>query len=421
ITLFIQRTTKLVSDAFVVTLIGSSTVVVERQDNGHRNEIRLTSERSPARIAAVRILLRHSLTIVSLLCLTSRPALGNQTPQITQPQDTPDCSQFSKQALPRIACEDPTAARFLTRIRGALKGLDKVISPGAKPALAAHQNRWEVYADSWLSTLPDKPNSMRCSSPRALLFQRMDALEKAILSIRESRPKSIDVCYDNGACLEPGSVNTEMICETIYLGMENVPANAEPIVVKLLGQWTAEGRPFETRIIKSMGAKEPCETVSESSLVEYLRGGYVTIRYRQGDTCNPQGGSEQLNTFDLRSGRTLQIQDFAVSPQALLTLLRQRKEADVLQALLRKQLLGDDSRPHIEPTECAQLPFATFNELAIHVTGDGLRVNRLFKKPPRELASCQFKVEEGISPSTMAQLLRGKKTSPASGMLRYVK
>ncbi|MEN9826452.1 MAG: hypothetical protein RI953_2197 [Pseudomonadota bacterium] len=332
-----------------------------------------------------------------------------------------ECAQITNQPISRIACEDPTAARFLDRSEKAIKVLDKLIPEGARPALRAHQKRWELYADAWFSPFPGKPDSIRCSSPRALLFQRLDALEKSVLSIRESKPKSIDICYDNGACLEPGSVNTEMICETIFLGMEGVPSNAEPLVVKLLGQWTAEGRPFETQITKSMGNKEPCETVSETSLVEYLRGGFLTVRYRQGDTCNPQGGSEQLNTFDLRSGRMLSINDFSNSPESLLKLLRQRNQADVLQALLRKQLYGEDVKPHIEPAECAKLPFATLAEVAIHVTGDGLRVNRLFKKPPRELASCQFKVEEGISPATMAQLLRLRKASPAAGMLRYIK
>lgn len=334
---------------------------------------------------------------------------------------TEDCSQYSGQSLAKIACEDQTASRFLDRVDKALKTLDKAIPEGARPALKAHQKRWALYADSWLSPLADKPNSMRCSSPRALLFQRVDSLEKALLTLRESKPRSLDLCYDNAACLEPGAVNTEMICETLFLGMEDVPTNAEPIVVKLLGQWTSERRPFETRINKSMGEKEPCETVSETALVEYLRGGYVTVRYRQGDTCNPQGGSEQISTFDLRTGRMLTIQDFAKSPEQMLQLLNKSKQADVLQALLRKQLNREDKRPHIEPSECAQLPFAKFNELAVHVTSDGLRVNKLFKKPPRELASCQFKVEEGISPSTMAQLLRNVKSSPANGMLRYVK
>lgn len=332
-----------------------------------------------------------------------------------------ECAQITNQPISRIACEDPTAARFLDRSEKAIKAIDKLIPEGARPALRSHQKRWELYADAWFSPLPGKTESIRCSSPRALLFQRLDALEKAAVSIRESKPKSVDICYDNGACLEPGAVNTEMICETIFLGMEGVPANAEPLVVKLLGKWTAEGRPFETQITKSMGSKEPCETVSETSLVEYLRGGFLTVRYRQGDTCNPQGGSEQLITFDLRSGRMLSINDFSTTPEMLLKLLRQKNEADVLQALLRKQLHGDDVKPHIEPAECAKLPFATLGEVAIHVTGDGLRVNRLFKKPTREMASCQFKVEEGISPSTMAQLLRLKKNSAAAGMLRYIK
>lgn len=338
-----------------------------------------------------------------------------------QAQSQTACTQKSENALARIACEDPTAARFLDRTNKAIKVIHRMIPDGAKPALKAHQIRWELYADSWLSPLPNKPGSMRCSSPRALLFQRLDALEKTVLNLRESKPKSIDICYDNGACIEPGTVNSEMICETLFLGMENVPANAEPLVVKLLGQWTSDGRPFETRITKSMGKKEPCETVSETSLVEYLRGGYVTVRYRQGDTCNPQGGSEQLNTFDLRSGRTLTIRDFTSDAKTLLKILNKSKEAIVLQALLKNQLSNGNTRPHIEPSECASLPFARLNEVSVHVTSDGLRVSRLFKKPPRELSSCQFKVEEGISPSTMAQLLRMQKSSPASGMLRYIK
>lgn len=363
-------------------------------------------------------------TILPICPAYAQGPIGDNNPQSTNinvQAQVPDCSKYTGQALAKIGCEDTTAARFQDRIAKASKALERLVPAGAKPAVRAHQQRWELYADSWMSPIPGKPESIRCSSPRAMLFQRLDALEKAVVSIRESKLKSVDICYDNGACLEPGSVNTEMICETVFLGMDGVPANAEPLIIELLGKWTAEGRPFETRITKSMGPKEPCETVSETSMVEYLRGGYVTIRYRQGDTCTPQGGSEQLNTFDLRSGRTLLIQDFAPNAQALLNIIRKRNEAPVLQALLRKQLAGDNFRPTIEPTECAQLPFANLNEVAVHVTSDGLRVNRLFKKPPRELASCQFKVEEGITPSTMAMLLRMKKNSPASGMLRYVK
>lgn len=376
---------------------------------------------APRRLREVVILNSRTLLLAFIFGHTLSTAPISSANESAETGAAANCRQYSAQALKRIACEDPTAARFLQRIATAERALDKVLPAGSRPALKAHQKRWELYADSWLSALPNKPDSIRCSSPRAFLFQRMESLEKALLSHREARSKSIDICYDNGACLEPNAVNTEMICETLFLGMDGVPANAEPLVVKLLGDWTAEGRPFETRITKSMGSKEPCETVSETSLIEYLRGGYVTVRYRLGDTCNPQGGSEQLNTFDLRSGRTLTIQDFTQNPQALLDLLKQRKEADVLQSLLRKQLAGDDSRPHIEPAECAKLTFAQLNEVSVHVTGDGLRVNRLFKKPPRESAACQFKVEEGISPSTMAQLLRMRKSSPAAGMLRYIK
>jgi hypothetical protein len=368
-------------------------------------------------VRPVRILDFPSIWVL-FLCQSAAVAAAQTQPTTTA---TETCALQKGNALARISCEDATAARFLDRTNKAVQVLTKIIPQGARPALRAHQIRWEIYADSWLSPLPDKPDAARCSSPRALLFQRLETLEKAVLTLRESKPKSLDLCYDNGACIEPGAVNSEMICETLFLGMEGVPANAEPIVVQLLGQWTADGRPFETRINKSMGSKEPCETVSETALVEYVRGGYVTVRNRQGDTCNPQGGSEQLTTFDLRSGRALSIRDFTSNPKTLLNILRKQKEADVLQALLKNQLSKEKTHPHIEPAECAQLQFASLNDVSVHVTGDGLRVNRLFKKPPRELSSCQFKVEEGISPSTMAQLLRLQKGSPASGLLRYFK
>ncbi|NBX17341.1 MAG: hypothetical protein EBR09_08245 [Proteobacteria bacterium] len=359
-----------------------------------------------------------SLPVICGFFVLQQPARAEET---LLPPLTEDCALQKGNALARIRCEDQTADRFLDRTHKAFQILTKMIPQGARPALKAHQIRWELYADSWLSPLPDKPQSMRCSSPRAMLFQRLETLEKAVVTLKESKPKSLDLCYDNGACVEPGAVNGEMICETLFLGMEGVPPNAEPIVVNLLGQWTANGRPFETRINKSMGGKEPCETVSETALVEYVRGGYVTVRNRQGDTCNPQGGSEQLTTFDLRTGRALSIRDFTSNPKALLNLLRKQKEAEILQALLKQQIGADRSNVHIEPSECAQLQLTSLNEVSVHVTADGLRVNRLFKKPPRELTSCQFKVEEGLSPSTMGQLLRMQKNSPAAGLLRYIK
>ncbi|NBO38020.1 hypothetical protein EBU99_05500 [bacterium] len=336
-----------------------------------------------------------------------------------------ECGGFSGQAINAVACADPTSARFLARTAKAIKMLERVIPTGARPALRSHQNKWELFADAWLASnqtagSSSGPLTSRCSSPRALLFQRMDTIEKAIATVRETKPKSVDLCYDNAACLEPGATNTEMICETIHLGIEGVPANAEAIVVNLLGQWVAQGRPFETHIIKSSRNQEPCETVSENTMVEYIRGGFVTVRTRQGDTCNPQAGSEQIATYDLRSGRALTIADFANSPAELLAILRKRKEGDVLQSLLRLQINGDKTRANIEPAECAQLPFTTLNDVNVHFTSDGLRINKLFKKTSRELASCQFKVEEGLSPSAVAQLLKGKST-PASALLRYIK
>lgn len=344
------------------------------------------------------------------------------TPSVsTQQTAASKCKQKPDSGFATVACQDAIAARFLDRMRGSLKTLDKFIPEGARPALSAHQKRWELYAESWLLPLLGKPHQLRCSSPRAFIFQRLDSIDKALTSIRENKPKSVEICYDNAACLEPGAVNTETICETLFLGLEGIPANTEPLVVSLLGQWTAEGRPFETRMTKSMVGQEPCETVSETGMIEYLRGGFVSVRYRQGDTCNPQGGSEQLSTFDLRSKQILLISDFSVSPESFLNVLQRRKEAEILQALLQFQLTGRSADVHIEPSECAKLSFAHFNDVGVHVTSDGLRVNRLFKKPPRELASCQFKVEEGISPSTLAELLRLKKTSRASGMLRYIK
>jgi len=343
----------------------------------------------------------------------------------TQEVRAAECSSLSGQAINKIACEDTTAARFLNRMTKAQKVLEKVAPAGARPALRSHQAKWELFADAWLATNQANGSGSaltgsRCSSPRAMLFQRMDSLEKAVITIKENKPKSIDLCYDNAACLEPGATNMEMICETIHLGVEGVPANAEPLIVTLLGDWVAKGQAFETHITKSTRNSEPCEVVLEKSMVEYLRGGFVTVRTRQGDTCNPQAGNEQVQTFDLRSGRSLKISDFTSSPSELLALLRKRKEADVLQALLRKQLQGDKSRPRIEPSECAELPFTTLDDVSVHVTSDGLRINKLFKRITAELAPCQFKVEEGLSPGTIAQLLKGK-TSPASGMLRYIR
>ncbi len=336
-----------------------------------------------------------------------------------------DCSSFNGKAIDKIACTDSTASRFLSRLAKAQKALEKAAPPGARPALRSHQARWELFADAWLTANPTSGStsaaaSPRCSSPRALLFQRMDSLEKAFVSLKENKPKTLDICYDNAACLEPGATNTEMICETIHLGVEGVPANAEPIVVSLLGEWVARGQAFETHVTKSLRNSEPCEVVSEKTMVEYLRGGFVTVRTRQGDTCNPIAANEMIQTFDLRSGRALKISDFTTSPAALLALLKKRKEADVLQALMRNQLSGDTTRPHIEPGECAELPFTTLNDVNIHMTSDGLRINKIFKKAPPELAPCQFKVEEGLSPGTVAQLLKGRK-SPASGLLRYIR
>ncbi|MBM3382954.1 MAG: DUF1311 domain-containing protein [Betaproteobacteria bacterium] len=336
-----------------------------------------------------------------------------------------DCSSFSGKALDKIACADPTAARFLNRLAKAQKALEKAAPAGARIALRSHQSRWELFADAWLAAnSPADPKSSaaapRCSSPRALLFQRMDSLEKAVLTLKENKPKTLDLCYDNAACLEPGATNTEMVCETVYMGVEGVPANAEPIVITLLGEWVAKGHTFETHVTKSLRNSEPCELVSEKTMVEYLRGGFVTMRTRQGDTCNPLAANEMIQTFDLRSARALKISDFTTSPAALLALLKKRKEGDVLQALLRHQLNGETTRPNIEPGECAELPFTTLNDVNIHVTSDGLRINKLFKKAPPELAPCQFKVEEGLSPGTMALLLKGRK-SPASGMLRYIR
>jgi hypothetical protein len=334
------------------------------------------------------------------------------------------CSAFGSSAIDALACTDTTAARFLDRITKAQKSLEKAVPLGARPALRNHHGKWELFAEAWLVRNPSSSITSsatpRCASPRAMLFQRMDSLEKAVLHIKENKPQNVDLCYDNAACLEPGATNSEMICETVYLGVEGVPDNAESVILPLLSDWTSKGHSFETHVSKASRNGEPCEIVSENTLVEYIRGGFVTVRKRQGDTCNPQNGSENIQTFELRVGRALNIADFTTSPSELLSLLTRRKEADVLQALLRHQLQGDKSRPNIEPAECAVLPFTTLDDINVHVTSDGLRVNKLFKRVPPELASCQFRVEDGLSPSVLAQLLKGKKT-PASGMLRYIR
>lgn len=337
-----------------------------------------------------------------------------------------ECSSFSGRSINKLACEDATSARFLSRLAKAQKALEKVSPPGARPAFRSHQAKWELFADAWLapavnnSASATAANYPRCASPRALLFQRMDSLEKAVTTIKDTKPKTIDLCYDNASCLEPGATNSEMICETIHLGVEGVPASAEPLIISLLGDWVAKGHAFETHINKSTRNAEPCEIIQEKSLVEYLRGGFATVRTRQGDTCNPQNSNEQVQTFDLRTGRALKISDFVTSPAELLALLRKRKEADVLQALLKHQLKGDKTRPRIEPSECSELPFSTLADVNVHVTSDGLRINKLFKKTTPETAPCQFKVEEGVSPAAVGQLLKGKST-PASGMLKYIR
>ena len=327
------------------------------------------------------------------------------------------CSPLSGRATNVIACSDTTAARFLNRLSDAQKVLEKRMYPGARAALKSNQAKWEQFAEAWLTE--NSHLGTRCSSPRALIFQRMDALEKAASTLNELRPKTLDLCYDNAACLAPGALNTEMICETIQLGVEGVPKQAEPLIIKLIGEWNAKGNGFETRILKSVRNNEPCELVNEMNLVEYLRGGYVTVRSRQGNTCDPQSGSEQVKTFDLRSGRPLTMADFTNSPKQLLSILRKKKEADVLQALLRKQLSSDAIRPRIEPSECSKLPFSTLDEVHIHFVSEGLRVSKLFKSTPPELSSCQFKVEDGLSPSTVSLLLKDKPKSPARSMLKY--
>jgi hypothetical protein len=357
----------------------------------------------------MKLILMHALSVVALGMSASAFA-GN-------------CSSFSSSDIDSLACSDTTAARFLDRITKAQKSLEKVVPAGARQALRNHQGKWELFADAWLVRNQSQSAGAltpRCSSPRALLFQRMDSLEKTILHIKENKPQNIDLCYDNAACLEPGASNSEMICETVYLGVEGVPDNAESVILPLLSEWTAKGHSFETHVSKATRNGEPCEIVSENTLVEYIRGGFVTVRKRQGDTCNPQNGSENIQTFELRVGRALTISDFVTSPAELLSLLKRRKEADVLQSLLRHQLQGDKTRPNIEPAECAVLPFTALDDINVHVTSDGLRVNKLFKRVPPELASCQFRVEDGLSPSVLAQLLKGKKT-PASGMLRYIR
>lgn len=327
------------------------------------------------------------------------------------------CSPLSGRAINNLACSDTTTARFLSRLSSAQKSLEKRMYPGSRVALRSHQAKWEQFAEAWLTLNSDL--GTRCSSPRALIFQRMETLEKAVVSLDQFKSKTLDLCYDNAACLAPGALNTEMICETIQLGVEGVPKQAEPLIIKLIGEWNARGNGFETRILKSIRNSEPCELVNEMNLVEYLRGGYVTVRSRQGNTCDPQSGSEQVKTFDLRTGRALTMADFTESPNKLLTVLRKNKEADVLQALLRSQLQSDSARPRIEPSECSKLPFSELKDVHIHFVSEGLRVSKLFKNTPPELSSCQFKVEDGLSPSTVSVLLKDKPASPARAMLKY--
>jgi hypothetical protein len=327
------------------------------------------------------------------------------------------CSTLSGKATNSLACSDSTAARFLDRLSNAQKALEKRMYPGARVALRNNQTKWEQFTEAWLTE--NSHLGTRCSSPRALIFQRMESLEKALMTLNEIKPKTIDLCYDNAACLAPGALNTEMICESIQLGVEGVPKQAEPLIIKLIGEWNARGNGFETRILKSVKNNEPCELVDERHLVEYLRGGYVTVRSRQGNTCDPQSGSEQVKTFDLRSGRALTMADFTDSPKHLLKVLNKSKEAEVLQALLRSQLSADTLRPRIEPNECSKLPFSMLKDVHIHFVSDGLRVSKLFKNTPPELSSCQFKVEDGLSPSTVGLLLKDKPKSPARAMLKY--
>lgn len=329
------------------------------------------------------------------------------------------CSALSGKATNALACSDATAARFLQRMSNAQKALEKQMYPGARTALRSHQAKWEQFAEAWLTA--NSNLGTRCASPRALIFQRMETLEKAVMTIKDVSPKSIDLCYDNAACLAPGALNTEMICETLQLGIEGVPKRAEPLIIKLIGEWNARGNAFETRILKSVRNGEPCELVNESNLVEYLRGGYVTVRNRQGNTCDPQSGSEQVKTFDLRSGRALTISDFTDSPSQLLAILKKNKEAEILQALLKMQLKNDSTRPRIEPSECAKLQFSQLKDVHIHFVSEGLRVSKLFKQTPPELSSCQFKVEDGLSPGTVSLLLKDKPKSPARSMLKYFK
>lgn len=327
------------------------------------------------------------------------------------------CSPLSGKATNAIACSDSTALRFLNRMSAAQVALKKRMYPGARAAFKSHQAKWELFAEAWLTE--NSNLGTRCSSPRALIFQRMESLEKAVVTLNEIKPKTLDLCYDNAACLAPGALNTEMICETIQLGVEGVPKRAEPLIIKLIGEWNARGNGFETRILKSVRNGAPCELVNEMNLVEYLRGGYVTVRNRQGNTCDPQSGSEQVKTFDLRSGRALTMADFTESPKQLLSVLSKNKEADVLQALLRAQLNSDSTRPRIEPSECSKLPFSTLKDVHIHFVSEGLRVSKLFKHTPPGLSSCQFKVEDGLSPATVSLLLKNKPKSPARSMLKY--
>ena len=334
----------------------------------------------------------------------------------------PECEKFSANPLEKYTCQDPTAAKLSQRINTNLKTVDSLLPEGTNKALQANQKRWEKYANFWLKT-STKADSVLCSSPRAFLFDRAKTLEKAASFVRAEKRKQFEICYDNTACVDPSSSesNAELICETLFLGLDEVPTDVSPKVLKLLGDWSAEGHPFETRINNSTSNKKSCETYSKTSLVEYLRGGYATISHRFGDTCNSQSVNNQIHTYHLRTKRTFVIHDFVIDPQKLLERLQDLGESEILQTLLRKQLSGTENLPTIEPPECAKLSYANLNDVSVYVTKDGLRINRLFEKPPRDLIECQTKVEQILPTKLLKQLLKSNKKSPATQLLKNLR
>lgn len=364
-----------------------------------------------------------------------------------QQKNTPSevCSS-SPNPLTKIACLDPYAHRLIERSQHAFKNLARQIPEAAHTALQAHQRRWQLFAEAWFSALDKNSPAPRCASPRALLFQRVESLEKTLQLLRESeaKPKSIDLCYDSGACRSPsGSATVELICETIHLGVEGLSAPQETAAVRWLSRWSAERQPFETRISKSVhpsaisaestggtqsentseqaqkNAAQPfCEESKETSLVEYVRGQYMTVRQRQSNSCHPQLSQEELKTLDLRNGRKLSIKDFITTPERLLKELQRSNEAELLQALLRHQLSNDNKRPQIEPSECSSLPFTHIEKVNIHLADGGLKISALFKSFSEQLSPCQFKVEESLSSELMLRLLRAKKSTAASRLIR---